>query len=72
MPETQPAQQQQLPILASPITEGGMYQLHSTSERLLASQRGQHQQQQYLFVDAARVRGISAGRIEYINTTTQL
>ena len=43
--ETQPAQQQELPILTSPITDGGRYQLRSTPERLAISQRG-HQQQQ--------------------------
>ncbi len=55
--ETQPAQQQQLPILTSPITDGGRYQLRSIPERLAASQRGQQQQPRYPFIDAARVRG---------------
>ena len=68
--ETQFVQQQQLPILTSPITEGGRYQLRSTPDRLAASQRRQQQQPRYPFVDAARLRGSSAGRNGAVNTTT--
>ncbi len=68
--ETQFAQQQQLPILTSPITEGGRYQLRSTPDRLAASQRRQQQQPRYPFIDAARLRGSSAGRTGVANATT--
>ena len=59
--ETQPGQQQQLPILTSPTNDGRRYQLRSTPEHLLQAQRGQ-QQQRYPFIDATRVRGLGGGR----------
>jgi hypothetical protein len=64
------AQQQQLPVLTSPITEGGRYQLWSTPGRLAASQRGQQQQPRYPFVAAARVWDFIAERNGAVNTTT--